>query len=411
MIKEHSTLIAKRSGVMPKVVSAAARDSSRAKARIEGCAPVFSDWRDAVAQPGVDAIVELIGGIDESLVCARHCISKKIPFVTANKALLATHGDELFDAAAISGSGIYFEAAVAGCIPAIRTLRDSLAGDRVLSILGIVNGTCNYILTRMSAEGIGFDEALAAATEAGYAEADPTLDIDGLDAAHKAVIMSWLAFGTPLSMSGIDVAGIRDADPSDEALAAEFGYVVKLIAMAREAGEDSALVRVSPALVDCNHSLAKVDGSLNSVLVEASAAGELMLVGAGAGARPTASAVLSDIVEAAKQHRTGCAPAQPRINGTKVIPTGDTLSQTYLRIRVIDVAGVIAKVSSILSDTGISIEGMHQGESLEGNPIDIAMLLHECRWQVALDAAKELSGLEETIGDPALMPIAVPHNR
>ena len=411
LVEENSSLIADRSGLRPVVISAAARNIGKAKERTGGKVPVFDSWQKAIEQPGVDAAIELMGGIKEPLACVKKCGELGLPLVTANKALLATHGEEILGLGTSGKADIYFEAAVAGCIPAIRTLRDSLAGDRVVSIMGIVNGTCNYILSRMASEGIGFSKALAAATEEGYAEADPSLDIDGHDAAHKAVIMSWLAFGTPLAMDGIEVSGIRDMDPVDEDLAAEFGYVIKLIAMARRDGNNNALLRTCPALVDKKHSLAKVDGSLNAILIESSAAGELMLVGAGAGARPTASAVLSDIIEAGLHRMKSVAPSQPRINGTGLIAPGEITSQAYLRLPVVDTAGVIAKISSILADREISIEGMHQGESKEGEQVDVALLLHDCKWQAATDAAGELTKLEETLGTPVLMPIAIPHNR
>ncbi len=410
LVRENADLIAERSGVRPKVVSACARNVGRAKERTGGGVPVFADWREAVSQPGVDAAVELMGGTDEALECALACAERGLPLITANKALLATHGERLLGGGQ-AGGAVYFEAAVAGCIPAIRVLRDSLSGDRISSVMGIVNGTCNYILTRMSAEGIGFDEALAAATAEGYAEADPTLDIDGLDAAHKAVIMSRLAFGTELTMEGLEVRGIRGSDPADEELAAEFGYAVKLIATARREGDGSALVWVTPALVDLRHPLAKIDGSTNAVLVDSEAAGEMMLVGAGAGARPTASAVMSDIVEAALRAENGGGPQVPGANGAKTVPPHDVPCQAYVRARVLDVAGVMVKVTSILSEAGISIEGMHQGESIEGEKVDVAVLLHECKWSAAVEAAGRIAALEETVGEPAVMPIAVPHNR
>ena len=410
LIAENSSLVASRSGIRLKVVSVAARNAERARTRTGGGIPVFDNWRGAVAVDGVDVVVELMGGTDDARDCALACAEAKQPFVTANKALLATHGAEIFARAREAGTGVYFEAAVAGCVPAIRTLRESLSGDRVRSVLGIVNGTCNYILSRMESDGIGFDEALAAASELGYAEADPSLDIDGFDAAHKAVLMSWLSFGTPLGMDRIDVAGIRSSDPVDDSFASEFGYVIRLVAMAIGGGDGVAL-RVSPALVAKDHSMAKVTGTLNAVLIDSDAAGEIMLVGAGAGAKPTASAVASDIIQAAVERGNGWSSQQPLLEDTNVLPLAKTSCQAYIRLRVVDTKGVIARVSKEMSEVGVSIEAIHQNESVENDPTDISMLLHENAWGVFAGLAAEFKEQGFLLAEPVLLPVAVPHNR
>ena len=411
LLEDNRKLIAERTNINLSIVSVASRNMARAQARINNSAPVFADWQTAIEHPDCQIVVELMGGVDVAHDCALACLRAGKPYVTANKALLALHGTELFAQAQQSSVGIYYEAAVAGCIPAIRTLRDSLAGDRVNSILGIVNGTCNYILSKMADEGVDFNQALQSATDLGYAEADPTLDIDGLDAAHKAVIMAWLAFGTPLSMANVPVTGIRDTSPADEVCAAEFGYTIKQIATMRDYGIDGVLVRVAPALVARDHNLAKIADNLNAVLVNATAAGELLLVGAGAGAQPTASAVLSDVIEAARAHLAQLQFSPPLVNGSQLLPPEHLYEQSYLRLSVLDNEGVVVKFSTILAQAGISIEALYQAESQTGQPTNIAMLLHETRWDKLTAAVKLLSKLDEIIAPPVLMPIAIPHHK
>lgn len=404
MLRDNAGLIERRCGKRLRIVSACARNLDRARAKLDGDVLLTSDWREAVGADDVDAVVELIGGTDAANDIAGASIAQGKPLVTANKALLATHGETLLAEARAGSVPILFEAAVAGCIPAIRVLRDSLAGDRIDSVLGIVNGTCNYILTRMRT-GMEFSEALAEASELGYAEADPSLDIDGWDAAHKTAIIAWLAFGAPLGLEGMPVGGVRSAEPADESYARLFGYTIKQIAAARRRPEGIES-RVGMALVGSDSKLAGVDDNLNAVLIDADAAGEMLLVGAGAGAMPTASAVVSDIIEAA----SGAAEAPPGNGAGDILPGGEASCEAYLRVRCPDTQGVVAKISAALADAGISIEAMHQNESRSGELTDIAMLLHEAKWRTFEGIAAKLAGDDDVSGEPVLLPIAVPHS-
>ena len=407
IIRANAAAIARRTGVEISLVSACANNVARAQARVGADVAVFADWREAVACDGVDVVVELIGGEDAAKECALHALESGKPYVTANKALLAAHGSQIIELARRRKVSIHYEAAVAGCVPAIRVVRDSLAGDRIVSIAGILNGTCNYILTKMASEGAAFADILDEAIEIGYAEAEPSLDIDGIDAAHKAVILGWLAFGGPLTMDSITVRGIRGMQTADLAAAREFGYVIKLLALIGAGADGELEAQVTPALIARDHPLASIDSNLNALLVTCAAAGELMMVGAGAGAAPTASAVVADIVEAARTQGTGVTvPAAATAEGSHL---PQARSQAYLRVRVIDAKGVIATMTSTLSAADISIEGIHQGESLAGEQVDIAILLHETSWENLAAATAKLATMPEVVEQPVLMPIALPH--
>ena len=407
LVRANAGGIARRSGVEISIASACANNVERAKRKVGGDVPVFSSWQDAVAQDGVDVVVELIGGESDARKCALATIEAGKPFVTANKALLASHGAQIVELARKRNVSIHYEAAVAGCVPAIRVVRDSLAGDQILSLTGILNGTCNYIISKMASGNVAFDDALKDAIEIGYAEAEPGIDIDGIDAAHKAVILGWLAFGGPLTMDSISVRGIRGMQVADLEAAKEFGYTIKLLALLRSTAQGGVEAQITPALIANDHPLAAIDNNLNALLAECSAAGELMMVGAGAGSAPTASAVLSDIIEAARTNGTSVmVPAPATSKGSHLRHSS---FQAYLRIRVIDAKGVIASLSSTLSAADISIEGIHQGESLAGEQVDVAILLHETSWENLERATAKLAEMDEIIIKPVLMPIALPH--
>lgn len=403
-----NNVMAKRAGIKIEIAAACARNLRRARRRLGPGVPVHADWRAAVAAPGCDVVVELIGGLDDALACAREVLGAGKPLVTANKALLATHGGELLELARARQAGLYYEAAVAGCVPAVRTIRDALAGDRIESIVGILNGTCNYIMTQLAREGKGFDEALALASELGYAEADPSLDVDGWDAAHKAVILAWLAYGLPLAMDRIAVEGIRGAAVADRDCAAEFGYVIKLLAHVKDHGRRGVETQVAPALIARSHPLAAVNDNLNGLLVRTRYAGELLLVGAGAGALPTASAVAADIIAAARE---GAPPALP-FGGkasARHCARVNLGSQAYLRVRVIDAKGVLARISRTLSAAGLSIEAIFQQESHSGAEVDIAILLHELDWSALRRTMARLAQMKQVVAPPVAMPIIIPH--
>ncbi|HZU94455.1 MAG TPA: homoserine dehydrogenase, partial [Microbacterium sp.] len=321
---------------------------------------------------GADIVIELIGGIEPARGHILQAIGSGADVVTANKALLATHGPELFEAADRVGASVYYEAAAAGAIPIIRPLRDSLAGDRVVRIMGIVNGTTNYILDRMDTEGADFADVLADAQRLGYAEADPTADVEGYDAAQKAAILASLAFHTAVPLEAVHREGISSITASmiEEARAA--GFVIKLLAVCERIeanGAESISVRVYPALVPQSHPLANVHGANNAVFVEAEAAGPLMFYGAGAGGVQTASAVLGDVVSAARRHIAGgVGVGESTRANLPVVPIGHVTTRYQITLQVADAAGVLATVAGILSDGGVSVATVVQTVEGESEP-------------------------------------------
>lgn len=315
---------------------------------------------------GADIVVELMGGIEPARGYVLEALNSGADVITANKALLATHGPELFEAAEQVGAQLYYEAAVAGAIPIIRPLRDSLAGDRVNRILGIVNGTTNFILDRMDVNGENLQDALATATERGYAEADPTADIGGYDAAQKAAILASLAFHTTVPLDRVYREGITGITTAQVDAAREAGAVIKLLAICErmtdpETGEEGVSARVYPALIDRHHPLAAVHGAHNAVFVQAGAAGDLMFYGAGAGGVETASAVLGDVVSAARRHVVGGpGVAESTHADLPVLDIGRVVTRYQITLDVTDQPGVLASVARILSDGGVSVETMQQ---------------------------------------------------
>ena len=342
-----------------------------------------------------DIVVEVIGGLEPARTFQLSAIRNGASVVTANKALLATHGPELYAAADAAGVDLYYEAAVAGAIPLVRPVRESLAGDRILRILGIVNGTTNYILDAMTTQHLGFDEALRTAQELGFAEADPTADVEGHDAAAKAAILASLAFHTRVTIADVSVEGIRDVDADDVRWAAETGHVVKLLAIVERvetADGEGISVRVHPALVPAGHPLASVHGAFNAVFVETAAAGPLMFYGQGAGGTPTASAILGDVVSAAR-HRVhgGKAPSESSYAQLPILPPEAIRTRFQLRMDVADRPGVLAQVAGAFAEHGVSIEAVRQAPE----PVDgVAELL------VATHAADEgaLAATVATLG-------------
>ena len=330
-----------------------------------------------------DVVVELIGGIEPPRSLVRTAMENGASVVTANKALLAEHGPELYDLAAERGVDLYYEAAVAGAVPVVYALRESLAGDKVTRVLGIVNGTTNYILDEMTTKGLDFDTALSAAQELGYAEADPTADVDGIDAANKAAILASLAFHTRVSLSDVDCRGIRDVTAEDVAQAAEDGYVIKLLAVAERredaprgatgtataagtgaaptSGARGISVRVHPALVPLSHPLAAVHGPFNAVVTESEASGRLMFYGAGAGGTPTASAVLGDLVAAA-HHKVhgGAAPRELAYASLPLLGRAAVRTRAQIRLSVADVPGALSEVAGVCARHGVSISAVRQ---------------------------------------------------
>jgi homoserine dehydrogenase len=315
---------------------------------------------------GADIVIEVMGGIEPARTYILQALNSGSDVITANKALLANHGTELFDAAEQVGAQLYFEAAVAGAIPIIRPLRESLAGDKVNRIMGIVNGTTNYILDRMDTTGASFEAALAEATALGYAEADPTADIEAFDAAQKAAILAYLAFHTEVPLDKVYREGITKITAQQMAAAQRDGYVIKLLAIcervaADENGEAGVSVRVHPALIEREHPLAAVHGAFNAVFVEAESAGQLMFYGAGAGGVQTASAVLGDLVSAAKRHVAGGPGLADSVHANlPILPIDRAHTRYQITLEVTDQPGVLAKVANIFADHQVSIETVEQ---------------------------------------------------
>jgi homoserine dehydrogenase len=360
LIDEHADVIESRAGVRIEVARVAVRNLARERDVPIPAGRFTHDAEDVVADPAVDVVVEVIGGIEPARSLITEALKAGKPVVTANKELLANVGKELFETAEGAGVDLLFEASVAGGIPLIRPLRESLAGDRIRRVIGIVNGTTNYILTRMSEEGSSFHDALAEAQTLGYAERDPTADIEGFDAAAKATIIASIAFGARVVAGDVYREGIAEISNHDITSAHDLGYVVKLLAVAEELDGDLA-VRVHPSMIPVHHPLASVRESFNALFIEADAVGELMLYGRGAGGSPTASAVLGDLIDAAKNLTSGGRGATIGALGKRrVRPIDEVESQFYLLMEVADQPGVLAKIADQFGRHGVSIKSMQQ---------------------------------------------------
>lgn len=365
LLTAEADVIAARTGMRLEVRRVAVRDVAGARARVTDLAPdVFTDDpASVVADPDVAVVVELMGGIEPARTLVLEALNAGKPVVTANKALLAAHGPELHGAAARAGVDLLFEAAVAGGIPVVRPLRESLLGEPIRRVMGIVNGTTNYILTRMAEEGASYEDALAEAQRLGFAEADPTADVGGADAAAKAAILATIAFGVDVHLDDVHTEGIEGITADDIAFAAANGQVVKLLAIAEAVpgdGTDRVAVRVHPTLVDDDHPLASVRLSYNAVFVEGGAVGRLMFYGPGAGGGPTASAVLGDLIDAADNRRQGSSASLGVLAPATVVPVDELRSGFYVAIEVADEPGVLAEVAGVFGRHGVSIRSMVQ---------------------------------------------------
>jgi homoserine dehydrogenase len=360
LIHDNADVLHARAGVRIEVAKVVVRDLSRDRGLPLPADAFTTDAATVVGDPDIDVVVEVMGGIDPARTLIADALVAGKPVVTANKELIATHGREMFDAAEQAGVDILFEASVGGGIPLIRPLRESLAGDRIRRITGIVNGTTNYILTKMTDEGASFADALAEAQRLGFAEADPTADVEGFDAAAKVAIIASIAFGAEVVASDVYREGITGVTAADIASAADLGYVVKLLAVAEEVGGEVA-VRVHPAMVPARHPLAAVRDSFNAVFIEGRAVGELMLYGRGAGGHPTASAVLGDLVDAANNVVEGRKGATIGTLVAKPIRAVDDIeSQYYLELEVADQPGVLAAIAAKFGEHRVSIRSMQQ---------------------------------------------------
>lgn len=365
LLEEQAADLGARVGAPVELVGVAVRrlDAVREVEVPEGL--LTTDAEGLVARADVDLVVEVIGGIEPARSLILSALENGASVVTANKALLAEDGPTLFEAAAKAGRDLYYEAAVAGAIPILRPLRESLAGDKVTRVLGIVNGTTNFILDKMDSSGAGFADALEEAQELGYAEADPTADVEGFDAAAKAAILASLAFHTRVTASDVHREGITEVSAADVASATEMGCVVKLLAICelreQPGGEEAVSVRVHPAMIPRSHPLASVREAYNAVFVESEAAGQLMFYGPGAGGAPTASAVLGDLVTVARNRREGVTGAGESAYADRaVLPMGEARTRYHVAIDVDDRAGVLATVATAFAEHGVSIRTVHQ---------------------------------------------------
>ncbi len=368
----------------------------------------IDDAWQIVDDPEIDIVIEMIGGetLAKDLVMA--AIEKGKHVVTANKALLAGHGNEIFQAADDRGVDLAYEASVGGCMPIIKTLRESLVANGITAMCGILNGTCNYILSQIAEQQIPFESALRQAQENGYAEADPTLDIGGFDAAHKLAILTALAYGMRIRYDAIYVEGISDITPLDIQYAAEFGYRIKLLAISKRSG-DSVEARVHPTMVPVNNILSNVSGSLNAITVSGDAVGDLFLSGFGAGMLPTASAVVGDVVDLARNiafESIGRVPLlayqRDRIQSLPVTPVTEIETQYYFRFQVLDRAGVLGAIAGILGQCGISIKSVQQKGRKTNGTVPIVMLTHRAREADVQQAMKEIARLD-MVGAPPLL--------
>lgn len=377
------------------------RDPAKARATATDvpASLLTTDWKELVADPAVDIVVELIGGTTDAFDIVVAALQAGKPVVTGNKALLAERGTELFALSREHDTPIHFEAAVAGGIPIIKSVQESFVGNRLHSLTGIINGTSNYILQRMTEAGLDYPPALAEAQSLGYAEADPALDVNGWDAAHKAILLATLAYGFPIDPADIHVAGIEQVRPIDIAFAKQLGYVVKLLAVIREHDCGAIELRVQPSFVSKTHILASVNGVFNAIAVQGDAVGEAVFYGRGAGQDPTASSVVADLVEAARSLAlpTGHRGFLPYRDHGRMLPVEETETACYVRFDVTDRPGVIAEVASILARHGIGISGTHSPvnpEAPDAAFVDMVFLLHTCRFGTLQNALSEVEALD-----------------
>jgi homoserine dehydrogenase len=399
LLQDNADLITARAGQPITVAAVSARDRTRDR----GVSLDGVQWADTPEQlatmPGIDVVVELIGGSEgPARALVQAALAAGRPVVTANKALLAIHGASL-----PTSAPLLFEAAVAGGIPAIKALREGLAANRISRVAGILNGTCNYILTAMREQKREFADVLAEAQALGYAEADPATDIDGIDAAHKLAILAALAFGRPVSFGDVYVEGIRAVSATDIAFAEELGYRIKLLGIARrtDAGVEA---RVHPCLVPVAAPIARVDGVFNAVVAEGDAVGRMMLEGRGAGAGPTASAVVADLIDLARGRLTPNWGQEAQY-AIPAIPIGDHVGAYYVRLLVTDRPGVIADVAAILRDHGISLESLLQHGRSPNEAVPVVLVTHEVREHAMRAALDRISQLDAVLEPPALIRI------
>jgi homoserine dehydrogenase len=406
---ENTALLEQRLGFSLDLTSIADIDIKKDRGIAIPQDMLTTDAYSVINNPDIDIIIELIGGIEPARSFILDALKSGKHVVTANKALLASKGKELFEAAQTYGKDLYYEASVGGGVPIIKALRESLVANNFIFIYGILNGTCNFILTEMNEKGSSFDETLKAAQKLGYAEADPAMDIEGIDSAHKLAIITSLAYGVPPDMAGIYVEGITNLNILDVGYARELGYKVKLLALAIDRG-DRVEARVHPTLVPFNYLLSKVDGVFTAFYVRGDIVDSTLFYGRGAGMMPTASAVVSDIADIGRNILAGIAGRIPHLGYRKdllrpkrYMPIADVTTNYYLRIQVLDKPGVLAKIAGILGQRDISIVSVIQKGVIMDGYVSIVMLTHEARESDIRNAAEAIEALDEVGGKPVVI--------
>jgi len=392
LLKDDARELSTRSGAQLVLSRIAVRDM---KSKREGLdASLFTlDAQSLVADPEIDIVIEVMGGIEPARELILQAFAHGKSVVTANKALLATHGSDLYSAADKAGVDLYYEAAVAGAIPILRPLRESLVGDHVKRIMGIVNGTTNYILTKMDEEGRAFNDVLAEAQSLGYAESDPTADIEGFDAAAKAAILAGLAFHTRVTAEDVHREGISSITATDVSVAKSMDHVIKLLAIAELTPDDQISVRVHPALIPRTHPLAAVRDAFNAVFVEAESAGELMFYGRGAGGAPTASAILGDVVAVARHRTVGAlGPRESDYADRAIVPIGQTKTKYLIRLNVADKSGVLAAIAQAFATEKVSIQTVRQ--TGRGAEAELIIVTHNATEASLSSTVKRLTQME-----------------
>ena len=402
VLKRNQEEITRRAGRGIEITMVADLDVARAKAAVGEGVTVVSDARQIIANPEIDIVIELIGGYGIAKALVLEAIAAGKHVVTANKALLAVHGTEIFAAAQAKGVMVAFEAAVAGGIPIIKALREGLTANQIQWVAGIINGTTNFILSEMRDKGLDFEVVLKEAQRLGYAEADPTFDIEGVDAAHKATLMSALAYGIPVQFDKAYVEGITKLGAADIKYAEQLGYRIKLLGIAKRADKGIEL-RVHPSLVPASRLIANVEGAMNAVMVQGDAVGTTLYYGKGAGSEPTASAVIADLVDITRLHTADPQNRVPHLafqpdalSNLQVLPMDEVVTSYYLRLRVADEAGVLAKLTGLLAGAGISIDAILQREADQvsgANQTDVIILTHDCVEAKMNAAIAQMQGL------------------
>ncbi|GAB5483489.1 MAG: homoserine dehydrogenase [Parasphingorhabdus sp.] len=397
-------MIAQNAGRPISVVAISARDRNRDRGVDLSPYKWVDDMDEFAADPEIDCVVEVIGGSDgPALNLARNSLKQGKSFVTANKAMIAHHGMELAGLAESKGVALKYEAAVAGGIPVIKGLRDGASANRIERVYGILNGTCNYILATMEKHGSDFDAVLKDAQDLGYAEADPSFDIDGVDAAHKLAILAALSFGTAVDFDGVEISGIRNIMAADIGQAKALGYRIRLLGMARIDGE-KLFQRVNPYLVPENHPLAHIEGSTNAVVAEGNFSGRLMFQGAGAGDGPTASAVVADLIDIA---RGDCGSvftmSADQMTERERAESGNRTGKSYIRFVVTDKPGVLAEITAAMRDAEVSIESLIQTEKTDEGSVLISMVTHQSKERDVIQSLQKLSDSSSLQGAPVVM--------